>query len=242
MRLGAVRRCGIARRHVRDAEVEHLHQVAAVLAALDQDVVRLQIAMDDAGRLRRRQRVRDLRHDLAHAPPRHVLLLREQRTQAAPAHQLHHEVRATFRQRAVVDRARDVRMLELRGRHRLACEARRDLAVTGQLSAHDLERHRLVQREVLGDEHRAHAALAEQAQHAVAIVEHAAFPLARLTRRGGFRRLQRVLGRRRRHARGGLDTRRHSYAEIFLGPELGTALARHAAQGSTICARTRPGP
>ena len=189
--------------------------------------------MDDAGRLGGRERIRNLRHQLAHAPPRQLLLRREQRAQAAPAHQLHDEIRAAFGQRAVVDRARHVRMLELRGGHRFAGEARCDLAVARELGAHDLERDLLVQRQVLGHEHRAHPAFAEQAQDPIALVEYAAGPFVWLARVRGGGRFERARG-----IRTGRSAPGEGRGLAVLRQRLRASLARHAGDRSTICAET----
>ena len=80
--------------------------------------------------------------------------------------------------------------------------------------------------------------LRRAAQHAIAIVEDAVLPFGRFVRRCGLRRLQRALLqrflRRRRNRRDrGLHARRR-FPEPLVGSELGTALARHADEGSTI--------
>ena len=70
----------------RQAEVEHLH--GAVVA--DHDVGRLQIAMDDAARVRGRQRVGDGNGDAQHLAQAHAVA-RDERIEALAAHVLHHD-------------------------------------------------------------------------------------------------------------------------------------------------------
>ena len=91
------------------AEVEHLH--GAVRA--DHDVGRFQIAMDDAARVRRRQRIGDRNGDSQHLAEAHTVP-RNERIEALPAHVLHHDEIVAVGRLDLVD-GDDVRMIEGRG-------------------------------------------------------------------------------------------------------------------------------
>src|SRR5690606_37490704 len=74
-------------------------------------------------------------------------------------------------------RARHVRMLELSGRDGLPREALGHVAIARELRVDDLDGHLLHQLEMLADEHRPHAAFAEQPLEPITPVEHPADPL-----------------------------------------------------------------
>ena len=118
-------------RELRETEVENLH--AAVVR--DEDVLRLQIAMDDALLVRGGEAVRDL-HRVSFDEA-----LRTRRSRPAVAaqplaqrlalEQLRDDVRRAVVRADVVDRE-DVRMIQRRGRARLLLEARQTLGIGGE--------------------------------------------------------------------------------------------------------------
>ncbi len=82
--------------------------------------------------------------------------------------ELHHEVRVAVERRAGVVELRDVRMGEPRQRAALGLEAQLTVERREVRRPHDLERHPPLDRlELLGEEDRPHAALAEEADDPV---------------------------------------------------------------------------
>jgi hypothetical protein len=138
----------------REAEIEHLH--LTVVGQLD--VRRLEIAMHDAARMRCFERLRDLpRHGngVANRQPAAPQPLRERRT----CDILQHEKACVTGLFQAVDR-RDAWMIQRRECARLALQPPHAI-VEQQLGAHNLERHRSVQRRVGGFVNHAHAADAD---------------------------------------------------------------------------------
>ena len=84
---------------------------------------------------------------------------------------LEHEEERAVLELAEVGRGGDVRVLDVRGGHRLALEARDDLGHARHLGVEHLDRDALAHERVLGRVDRAHAALAEERVDAVAIRE-----------------------------------------------------------------------
>ena len=109
----------------RDAEVgDH----RATRSRVEQDVVRLDVAMDDAAQVRVRERVGDLAEEAAHLVDRLArLAARGACARLPPVDERHDEVGDAVALADVVDR-HDVRVRELRRRLRLAREARRGSA------------------------------------------------------------------------------------------------------------------
>jgi hypothetical protein len=79
-----------------DAEVEHLEDLL-VIVAYDQDVVRLQVAMDQPGVVRPPEGTPDLRNDLSHHFRAQALDAREALRECLPFEQLHDHERSTGR-------------------------------------------------------------------------------------------------------------------------------------------------
>ena len=105
-----------------------------------------------------------------------------------PLEQLHRDEGAPLVLVRVVDRA-DVRVVEGRGRARLALEALDGLAVPGQLVRQELERHRAAQARVLGlvdDTHAAAADLLEDPVVGEGFADHVSWwkPTEHVMRRG----------------------------------------------------------
>ena len=118
-----------------DAEIRQ-ERVAIVV---DEDVGRLDVAVDDAravGRLQRAAELIDHRGGLRGAQG----AVFEHRRQAPASHQPHHEVRRAGLAPVVVERD-DVRVLELGDQLRLGLEATDEVGVVGVLRSDDLDRH-----------------------------------------------------------------------------------------------------
>ena len=80
-------------------------------ATVEQDVRRLDVAVDEALRMRGVEGVRDLRADRDRPARIQLLLVREQHLQIAAVREAHDEVELSVHLAGVVDRD-DVRMLE----------------------------------------------------------------------------------------------------------------------------------
>ena len=106
-----------------DAEVEHLDEVGLAVARDEEDVLGLEVAVDDAGRVRRRQRPADLDRDLAGAFGIEPALVRQHVGEIDPVEVLHDEVGAPVVGGAEVHHVDDVGVPDARRGARLAPEA-----------------------------------------------------------------------------------------------------------------------
>ena len=140
----------------RQPEVEHLH----VAVGPDHDVLRLDVAMDDAGGVRGGERARHLAADVDRRC-RAVCGALDDRAQRPPVDELLHDEELAGRRLADFVDGDDVGVVERRGGARLAQEALDDRRLLGAGVAHHLDRDRPVQPRVEGAEHLAHAAAAD---------------------------------------------------------------------------------
>ena len=101
-------------------------------------------------------------------------LVRQHVGEIDPVEVLHDEVGAAVLGRAEVGDVDDVGVADARGRARLAPEALDQLLLGRVVRVQDLDRDPLADLDVLAGVDRPHAALADLAQHAVAVVDHAA--------------------------------------------------------------------
>ncbi len=135
-----------------EAEVEHAHAAARG----DEDVGRLDVAVDDSRAMRCLQRIGNLDGQLEQRVQR-------QRSRADPLLQrrpleiLHHDERPPVLLADVVDRA-DIRVIQRGGRPRFAREPGQRCWILRELRRDELERHRAVQPRVFGLVDDAHAA------------------------------------------------------------------------------------
>ena len=147
----------------RDAEIRDLDPAAAG----QQHVGRLDIAVDDAARMRCVQRFVDL---LGDARGRHRLerpALLDDRGQVAAVDELHDDERvAGFH--AVVENVDHVGVVERRGRLRLLTEARHEGRIATVLGAQHLDRDVAAQLRIVSAEDGRHPALAKQLDEAIA--------------------------------------------------------------------------
>ena len=134
------------------AEVEQLHHAVA----RDEDVLRLEVAMDDAARVRRREAVGDGRADLDGPPPRQRAAL-EEAAQRVALEQLRDDVGEVALLLELIER-QDVRMRDGRDRLRLALETDARLLVRGETVGEDFERDVAADALVVGAVDLAHAA------------------------------------------------------------------------------------
>ena len=144
-----------AARGLRQAEVEQLRARSG-----EHDVAGLQIAMHDAGAMRRVERLGDLNRDGQRLVDRQRAAFEPGRQRLA-VDQLHDEKRHALVLADVVERA-DVRVRQARDRPRLALEPLAELGVGGQCCRQDLDRDGAIEPRVARPIDLAHPAGAEQ--------------------------------------------------------------------------------
>ena len=156
----------LAHTRARDAEIRHLQSPLAV----DQHVVRLDVAVNDAVAVREPDRGEDLPRVVDREVDRRRTARDDELLQRTAVEVLHRDVVRAFRLAAVVDRD-DVRVREAGGVLRLTAEALDELFVTGVAVVQDLDRDAAAEHFVLGEVDVRHTTRAELAQDAVAPVE-----------------------------------------------------------------------
>ncbi len=133
--------------------------------ALEDDIARLHVAMDDFAPVGIVESLGDLDADLQALDERQVFLQSLQAAQmvaqTAAVDVLHSDEQAQFGVAEVVD-ADDRGMIKLGGRARLLNQASAELVLAGKVAVHDLDGHLPLQIEIGGAIDRAHAAIAEQ--------------------------------------------------------------------------------
>src|SRR5262249_192565 len=145
----------------RETEVAQIRALAVGLRR-HQDVPGLDVAVDEAGAMRRVERSGDLRHDCDTALGIESSFAPQYLTQVRPVHVRHGEVEHSFVLTGG-ERRRDVRMVELRGDLRLAQEALTEAAVARELGREDLQRDSSAALHVLREEDRSHRARPDRA-------------------------------------------------------------------------------
>ena len=189
-----------AGRRLRDAEVEHLRDLALVIAG-EEDVGGLEVAVDEAGGVRHGEGAADLRGDRGDLARREGALAAEAAVQVLPLEQLHRDV-GDAAPHAVVEDLHDVGAPELGRGLGLALEAPRDLGRARGGRVHELERARRLELRVLRGPDGAHAPLAEGADEPEAVGDHE--PRLERHLRGGRGRFAELRGQ----LAVGLDVRR----------------------------------
>ena len=140
--------------------------------AVEHDVRRLQVAMEDAPLVRRGQPGAELPRDLERLVLGQPADAAQQRRQVLAVHVLHREEQLAVDLADVVDAA-DVRVRHLpRGAH-LVVELREPRRIVRERRRQELQRDRLAEPQVVGAIDLAHAAAPEQADDAIAAVEDA---------------------------------------------------------------------
>ena len=148
---------------LRGTEVEELHERLSSFHVAEEDVLRLEVAMDHLHAMRSRERLRELRDDDRDLGGRHSAVRGQVRAEVMALEQLHHDVCDAVLGDARVEHLYDVRALHRRGDRGLACEASGTVDIGGELLRHQLHDHVRLEHEMLGDPHRSHAALSERA-------------------------------------------------------------------------------
>ena len=149
-----------------DAEVGDLHR--AVRA--DEDVRRLDVAVDEPGGVGEAEGGGDLAGDLGRLLRREVAVGAQDVGERAPVDVLHGDEvgRGVL---APVEHVDDVRVVEVGGRLGLAAEALDEVGVDGELGEQHLDRHLAIEQAVVAEEHVGHPAAPDALQQLVAIVD-----------------------------------------------------------------------
>jgi hypothetical protein len=149
-----------------DAEVGDLHAALGV----DDHVVGLDVAVDDAALVREAGGAQDLDADVDDLRGRERALVAHQLLERAPLEELHRDVVGPIPRPAVED-LDDVRVLETRRRRGLAAEALDELLVRGEAPVQDLQRDLAPELLVIGAVDVRHAARADPGRDAIAPVD-----------------------------------------------------------------------
>ena len=159
-------------RELGQPEVDQLRLLAALEIGGEDHVRRLDVAVDHAGRVRRLERPAEPR---ARCEPRarvEPLLALEHLVERRAAHVLHHQERRIADHQ--VEEARHVAVLDRGDRLGLLLKALAEARVGEQLGLEHLDRDLAPDRQVLGDEHLAHRAVAERLDQLVPAGDHVA--------------------------------------------------------------------
>ena len=139
-----------------DAEVEHLDEVLLTVAGQDEDVLRLDVAVDDVHLVRRLDGARDLRADVQRARDVQLPLAVDELAELDPLEVLHHEEERAVGGGPGVGDVDDVGVRDLRGGARLAPQPLDEIGRLAVGRVQDLERHAPADVDVLGLEHPPH--------------------------------------------------------------------------------------
>ena len=159
--------------HLGDAEVEDLDHVALAVALDQHDVLRLEIAVHDAGRVRVVEPAEDLALDRQRALDGHRTG-GDRRPQRGPGQELHGEKERPVTGAAKVGRGDDVGVVEPAGRFGLALEPAGELLLARQLRQEDLDRQIAAHHRVLGAVDGPHPADADAADDPIALADDGA--------------------------------------------------------------------
>ena len=147
-----------------EPEVEHLHRAIRG----QEDVGRLQVAVDNALFVSDVERLRDLPSDRQRIGNRDPAPARrgDQVGERLPVDELHHQRAGGARFLETMD-VRDIRMIERRKDLRFALEPRETIAITGEQVGQDLDRDVAVQPRVACPEYLAHPSPADRGRDGV---------------------------------------------------------------------------
>jgi hypothetical protein len=152
-RIGAIE-------HAKNSEIEHLDPHAGRYP-LQEQIRRFQIAMHDPQAVRFRDRFTRLQQVIDRLGQRQLLFALAQLRQILALQVLHDDEGLPVFQRARIENANHVVTLDPDGGSRLADQTRCQLRRIGVLTAHQLDRHSLLQLHVLRRKHHAHAPFAQ---------------------------------------------------------------------------------
>jgi len=147
---------------LRDPEVHHLGHVGAVFVVPnEEDVVRLEIAVNDAGRVSLRESSANLHHDARRVAGGQPTNLIETLVERLALEKLHHDERPTVVHQSVVVDFDDVLAAERRGCPRFVFETPTSFGALGVLGVDELHRDARAERRVDPLPDRSHAAPTE---------------------------------------------------------------------------------
>jgi hypothetical protein len=152
--------------HLGDAEVDDLGHVSARPVGHDEDVRGLDVAMDDALRMRGRERARDRQEHLDRLLRRHPAPPLQPAGERHALEELHHQERLAGFGLSEIEHAHDRRMAEPRRRARLPEQALGGVDIEALLVEH-LDRHIDVEPQAARPPHRPHAPDAQPANDLV---------------------------------------------------------------------------
>ena len=125
---------------LRNPEVHQLHHVGQTATLAEQDVFRLQIAMDDPLRMRFDERRRNLTRQVNDPALRQRLAQIQQRRQRPPVDVLHHDKRSTLFRLTNHVNGRDVRMADLGSGAGFSDKALHDVGIFEQIGPQHFDR------------------------------------------------------------------------------------------------------
>ena len=160
----------VALEQLRDREVEQLHEVRRARHVQQEHVVGLDVAVNDADRVRLGERRAALDQDLHDALRRHRSAL-ERIAQRHAVEELHRHEQSAVLRLAEVEHADRVRMLQARARLRLVVEALDPRLIASHLLVQHLQRDDAVDRHLARLVDDAHAAFADACLDLVATVD-----------------------------------------------------------------------
>jgi hypothetical protein len=165
-----------------DAEVEDLDLVAAVAHVGQEEVLRLEIAVDDARVVGDGHAPTGLQRDVHGARHGQRSHATQQPRAILSRQEFHHQIGRAVSPAAEIDHGHEVGMLEAAGRHGLVLEPPQDLGAGRQLRQQELDRHATREPQVARLVNGAHAALSEQPHDLVPVHlgPEAAIPIVRL--------------------------------------------------------------
>ena len=157
-----------------EPEVEHLDgdAVRPVAPALEEDVLRLEVPVDDAGLVRGGERIGDPRAEPGREIDRHRVSRHALRQRPA-LEELHHQVGRAVGRDAEVEHVGHARVRDLHRGHRLGLEAAPHLLVAQDVGARQLDRDLSLDAHVAAQVDDPHAARRQHAHHGVRAEEGA---------------------------------------------------------------------
>ncbi len=145
---------------LRYPEIENLDDVRAVVAEAREEIRRLKVSVDDAGRVRFREGGKHLQNVISDVRGAEGAIEPNELREIASLEEFHHEEGKSVVERARVGHADDMFASEARGRLGLAHEALDRLVAARRVDEEELEGHPLVEEEMVSGVDDAHATFA----------------------------------------------------------------------------------
>ena len=148
---------GIGRVELGDAEVDQLHEVAVPLIVDDEDVRGLDVAVEDASRVSRREALAELPGDEGGPERLDGPLLVDELGDRSPVQTLHRDKGDALLGGAIVEDPHNVLVQERADHAALLHEPREGIHALSEVALEDLDRRELPRGDVMGIEDRRHA-------------------------------------------------------------------------------------